>query len=733
MRRTRSAIATACTAVFAAMIPAHAHADEGMWQPAQLPALASTLKARGLALDPKTLTDLTAYPMDAIVSLGGCTASFVSPDGLVVTNHHCGYGALQYNSTAQKNLIDAGFLAHTHEEELPAEPTQRIYVTEQITDVTPRINEVVKSGMDGYARYVAIDQAKKGLVKGCEQPGYRCDVYTTGGGYSFQLIRQREIKDVRLVYAPALSIGKFGGDVDNWMWPRYTGDFSYLRAYVAKDGSSAPYSKDNVPYRPKHWLTLNPKGIEAGDFVMIAGYPGHTDRYRLADELQSSIDWYYPTMVGVLKDELGIIDAASKANPDVAVKYAATTAYLNNVLKNFQGNIEGLAQSHALESKRSQEAALDQWLSTQSLAHGGKVNGAALQTGVQRLRKLVDDQIHVRDRDLFESMLARGGVFHATYQIVRLADEKQKPDLDREDGYQQRDESRILSAEQRLERQMDPAVDQQFMVYALERYLKLPADQRMPSLDKWLAGASDRAALVRKVAALYAGTKLTDTDARVKWLDATPEQIRASDDTWLQLMVALMPDLLAADHRDKALAGDYATSRPRYMAAVTAFAAARGKPVYPDANGSLRVSFGTVQGYQPHEGADDSPFTQAEGIVQKNTGVKPFDAPQAEIQAIKDKAFDDDASAALGTLPVNFLSNLDITGGNSGSPTLDKDGHLVGLAFDGVWEGVSSGWVFNPAASRAIHVDVRYMLWVMHHLDHADNLLKEMNGSGGDE
>jgi V8-like Glu-specific endopeptidase len=540
MRRTRSAIATACTAVFAAMIPAHAHADEGMWQPAQLPALASTLKARGLALDPKTLTDLTAYPMDAIVSLGGCTASFVSPDGLVVTNHHCGYGALQYNSTAQKNLIDAGFLAHTHEEELPAEPTQRIYVTEQITDVTPRINEVVKSGMDGYARYVAIDQAKKGLVKGCEQPGYRCDVYTTGGGYSFQLIRQREIKDVRLVYAPALSIGKFGGDVDNWMWPRYTGDFSYLRAYVAKDGSSAPYSKDNVPYRPKHWLTLNPKGIEAGDFVMIAGYPGHTDRYRLADELQSSIDWYYPTMVGVLKDELGIIDAASKANPDVAVKYAATTAYLNNVLKNFQGNIEGLAQSHALESKRSQEAALDQWLSTQSLAHGGKVNGAALQTGVQRLRKLVDDQIHVRDRDLFESMLARGGVFHATYQIVRLADEKQKPDLDREDGYQQRDESRILSAEQRLERQMDPAVDQQFMVYALERYLKLPADQRMPSLDKWLAGASDRAALVRKVAALYAGTKLTDTDARVKWLDATPEQIRASDDTWLQLMVALI-------------------------------------------------------------------------------------------------------------------------------------------------------------------------------------------------
>jgi len=189
MRRTRLASAAAqvttlaATAVFAA---GNAHADEGMWQPSQLPALTSTLKARGLALDPNTLTNLTSYPMDAIVSLGGCTASFVSPEGLVVTNHHCGYGALQYNSTPQKNLIAEGFLAHTQQEELPADPTQRVFVTEQISDVTPRVNEAVKPGMDGYARYMAIDRAKKQLVQGCEQPGYRCDVYTFSGGYSYR-------------------------------------------------------------------------------------------------------------------------------------------------------------------------------------------------------------------------------------------------------------------------------------------------------------------------------------------------------------------------------------------------------------------------------------------------------------------------------------------------------------------------------------------------------------------
>ncbi len=731
MRRPFSALVfthfATCLATFAALTCSIAHADEGMWQPSQLPALAGTLKERGLALDPKTLSDLTADPMDAIVSLGFCTASFVSPDGLVVTNHHCGYGALQYNSTPQKNLINDGFLAHTPDEELPADPTQRIYVTEQISDVTTPVNASIKPGMDSFARYTAIDRAKKLIVKNCEKPGYRCDVYTFSGGYSYQLVRQLEIKDVRLVYAPPLSIGKFGGDVDNWMWPRHTGDFSYLRAYVAKDGSTAAYSKDNVPFHPKHWLKVNPKGIDAGDFVMVAGYPGHTDRYRLADELQNAIDWRYPTQISILTEQLAIIDAASKLNPEVGVKYATTVAGINNSMKNFQGNLEGLARSHALAVKRSQEGSLDEWLSHQTLSADNHVNGPALETDVLRLRKFVDVQIKLRERDLAYGMIVRGGLFQAVYQIVRLADEKQKPDLEREDGYQQRDEIRLLAAQQRLARQMDPAVDQQFLVYALRRYVTLPANQRLPALDQWLGGATDQTELTKKVAALYAGSTLTDAAVRVKWLDATPSQIQASDDTWLKLMDALMPDLLAYEHEEKAFDGEQQALQPRYMAAMTAFKAAQGKPVYADANRSLRVTFGTVQGYQPHDAVAYTPFTMAEGIVQKNTGVEPFNAPSAELQAIRDKAYDSYASPQLNTLPVNFLSNLDITGGNSGSPTLDKNGQLVGLAFDGVWESVSSGWLFDPAESRSIHVDVRYMLWVMHHLDHADNLLKEMN------
>ncbi|KWZ49363.1 dipeptidyl-peptidase 7 [Burkholderia savannae] len=711
-----------------ALAASAAQADEGMWQPPQLPGLADTLEQRGLALDPHTLSTLTAWPMDAVVSLGFCTASFVSPDGLIVTNHHCGYGALQYNSTPQNNLIENGFLARQRGNELPADPTQRVYVTERISDVTGKIEAALTPGMAGYARYVAIDAARKRLVRDCEQPGYRCDVYTFSGGYSYQLIRQRELRDVRLVYAPPLSIGKFGGDVDNWTWPRHTGDFTFLRAYVAKDGSAAPYSKDNVPYRPAHWLTVNPGGVNAGDFVMVAGYPGRTERYRLADELRNAIDWRYPTEIGMAKDNLAIIDAANKKNPAVGVLYANRVAGLNNRMKNFEGNLDGLAHSSALADKRADEAALDRWLAARP--ESGKLDGAGLKADFAALRQLVARRNALRERDFVSELLSNVGLYQASYKIVRLADEKQKADdIERETGYQKRDEIRIAGEAQRLERTMNPAVDQQMLVYALERHMKLPAGQRFAALDRWLAGASDDASIASKVADLYRGSKLADTATRMRWLDATPAQIAASDDGWLVLMRALMPDLLAYEREQKAIAADDSRLRARYMTALIAFEQSRGRPVYHDANSSLRVTFGTVQGYAPRDAVRYAPFTTVDGIAQKQTGVEPFNASAEQLDAIRKRAFDGFASPALGTLPVNFLANLDITGGNSGSPTLDKNGRLVGLAFDGTWEGVSSGWRYMPDMDRSIHVDVRYMLWVMHHLDHADNLLSEMRVS----
>jgi hypothetical protein len=535
------------------------------------------------------------------------------------------------------------------------------------------------------------------------------------------LIKQLEIKDVRLVYAPANSIGKFGGDVDNWMWPRHTGDFGYLRAYVSKDGKSAPFSKDNVPYEPKHVLKVNPKGVENGDYVMVVGYPGRTNRYRLAEEVQGAIDWTYPTQIKVYEDTLNIINTAGKADPAVAVKYASMVASLNNYLKNFGGQLEGLHRADAVKVKRAQEASLEAWLKQQ----GGAEN-TALAADIGKLRQQIAASEANRERNLAIALVNRASMFSTAVRLTHLAKERPKADLDRDAGYQQRDWVRIEGALRQMDRRFDPNVDQQLMVYGLTRYVALPKAQRLPALDAWLAGAKTESQLKAKVATLYAGSSLDEVDQRIKWFNADSNAINASSDSMLKLARAVQPQLKQLSDEADARDGEMSKLRPRYMQAMIAWKDSQKLPVYPDANGSLRVTFGNVQGVAPRDGVSYAPFTTVQGIVEKNTGVWPFNAPEAEIAAIKAKAFDGYASPKQGTLPVDFLADLDITGGNSGSPAMDANGQLVGLAFDGNWESVSGDWLFNPELNRSIQVDVRYMLWVMHHLDHADNLLKEM-------
>ena len=267
MRKTATIAALlACTAT------APIAAKEGMFTPGQLPEIAEDLKETGLEIDPETLTDLTGFPMGAIVSLGGCSASFVSPEGLVVTNHHCARGSVQYNSTAENNYLENGFLAKAKGDELPAAPGSRIYVTTEITDVTARMRDGVDA-LSATERYDTLEQRMKDITAECEQDaGSRCQVASFYGGAEYTLIKRLEVRDVRLVYAPADSIGKYGGDIDNWMWPRHTGDFAFYRAYVAPDGSAADYSEDNVPYQPEHHLKVSAAGLDDGDFVMAAGW-----------------------------------------------------------------------------------------------------------------------------------------------------------------------------------------------------------------------------------------------------------------------------------------------------------------------------------------------------------------------------------------------------------------------------------------------------------------------------
>jgi hypothetical protein len=700
-------------------------ADEGMWPPSQLPSIEAKLKARGLELAAKDLSSLTEYPLNAIVGLGYCTGSFLSPTGLVATNHHCGFGIVQFNSTKERNLMVDGFLARDFAAELPADPNQRLYVTEAITDISARVTRGL-DGVGGLKRYTTIDKRSKQAVAECERDaGYRCDVYTFNGGRNYLMIKQLEIKDVRLVYAPSEWIGNFGGDVDNWMWPRHTGDFTFLRGYVGPDGKPAPYSKDNKPYQPKSWLRVDPKGLAAGEFAMVTGYPGRTNRSRLGEELRDAIEWSYPRNIKSSGEALETIEQATQSRPEAAIKYASTVQSIANGYKNQQGQLEGFAKTTAVADKEAEEARLLAWIEADPARRARYAPAVAgLKQELTRVRAL-------RETDMYGNALLMKGpaLYGAACELYKLAQERRKPDDERSFGYQQRDEIKFKGKLAALDKRFDPDVDRALFELALGRYLKLAKAQRIPEIDRALG--IDRDGMVvtdldARIDALYAGSQLGSAEARLALLDAKPRDFERSNDSFVQLAVALYPAYERMETEWKVRAGNDGLHRSAYLDALIAFRESEGRPAYPDANNSLRVTYGTVTGYSPKDGVQNTEFTTLEGLLAKVTDKDPFLHPSRAVELMRKKHYGKYADPKLGTLPVNFLTDVDITGGNSGSPTLNGRGEVVGLVFDGNWESVSASWVYNPKLTRAIHVDIRYMLWVMDEVDQADHLIREM-------
>ena len=696
-------------------------AGEGMWVPQQLPEIAGPLKKAGLKLSPQQISDLTGDPMGAVVALGGCTASFVSPNGLVVTNHHCAYGAIQLNSTAENNLIKNGFNAPTTGDEVSAGPNARVFVLDEITDVTKDAKAAIASaGDDALARTKALEAFEKKLIADCEaEAGFRCRLYSFSGGNTYRLFKNLEIKDVRLAYAPPGSVGKFGGDIDNWMWPRHTGDFAFYRAYVGKDGKPAAFSKDNVPYQPKHWLKFADQPLGAGDFVMVAGYPGSTNRYALAAEFDNTAQWTYPTIARHYKNQIAMVQAAGKQDADIQVKYAATMAGWNNTSKNYDGQLEGFKRIDAAGQKRREEAAVLGWLKGQG------AQGQPALDAHAKLLDLLEQSKATRDRDLTLALFNNTAMLGAATQLYRLSIEREKPNAERESGYQDRDLPAIEGGLKQLERRYVAAMDRQLQEYWLNEYIKLPANQRVAALDTWLGG--NDAAAVKRALDRLAGTRLGSTEERLKWFAADRKAFEASSDPAIQYAVAVMPTLLKLEQERKTRAGENLAARPLYLQALADYKKSQGEFVYPDANLSLRITFGNVMGYAPKDGVEYTPFTTLEGVVAKETGQDPFDSPKALLDAVAAKRYGGLEDKRIGSVPVNYLSDLDITGGNSGSPVLDAHGKLVGLAFDGNWESVSSNWVFDPKMTRMIAVDGRYLRWIMQEVYPAPQLLKEMN------
>ncbi|WP_101926041.1 MULTISPECIES: S46 family peptidase [Luteimonas] len=690
-----------------------------MWVPQQLPDIAPALRKAGLRLDPAQLADLTGDPLGAVVSLGGCTASFVSPQGLVLTNHHCAYGAIQLNSTPENNLMRDGFNAAALGDEISAGPNARIYALDSIQDVTAEVQAAIAAAPDALGRTTALDDIEKTLVARCEAtPGYRCRLYSFLGGNSYRLFRNLEIRDVRLVYAPAGGIGSFGGDVDNWMWPRHTGDFAFYRAYVGPDGRPAEYAEANIPYTPQRFLRIADKPLREDDFVMVAGYPGRTSRYAFADEFNETISWRYPQIGLHYRALIDLVEARGKTDPEIEVRYASAVRGWQNTLKNYDGQLQGFTRIGALETKQREEAAVLAWL------RGQGAEGQAALDAHAKIAALDAQARGTRDRDLVMSLLDNSGLLSTATRLYRLALEKEKPDAMREQGFQQRDLPTIEGGLKQMDRRYVPAMDREITRYALLQYLQLPQAQRIAALDTWLGG-NDPAAVERALDRLER-SELGDSDARLNWFAADRTAFDRSRDPALQYAVAMTPSLLQIELAGKARGGDLLALRPTFLQAVADYRQSQGSAVYPDANSSLRITFGNVMGYTNLAGEKQVPFTRLEEITAKATGAEPFDAPKVQLDAIAAKRHGGLADRRLRTVPVNFLSDLDVTGGNSGSPVLDSEGKLTGLLFDMTWEAVVSNWVFDPAMTRTISVDQRYIRWVMQEVDPAPRLLQEM-------
>ncbi|MBS2020490.1 MAG: S46 family peptidase [Deltaproteobacteria bacterium] len=696
----------------------------GMWMPSQIGAHAAKLKELGLAIEPASLADPTSGTLSAVVSLGGCSASFVSPEGLVATNHHCATGALQHNSSPAQNLLKDGFLAKTRADEKSNGPQARIYVTQKVSDVTAKVTDGLAKIADDRARFRAIESRQKELVAACEKGRkIRCSVSSFYEGAQFFLVEQLEIRDVRLVWAPPSGVGNYGGEIDNWRWPRHTGDVSMFRAYVGKDGQPADYAPDNVPYKPPHWLKVAKEPLREGDLVFVAGYPARTSTLKTAAEVNEAVTWGYPRRQKMLEEYLARLEETTKDDKEAQIRATSYVRRFGNYLTNTKGQLEGLVKGGLAGEKARIEKELRAFIDAdpaRKAAYGSVLDDIAKE--LEKNAKHRENDASLKD----EVHLAK--LVWAASVIVRMAEERAKPDAERDPEYQERNWPRHEQAMKALATAYHRKVDEALLRLALERASSKPKGEPSNPATSALFGAKAPPAppaIAEKVAKLYEGTKLADEKVRLELLKkSTPAELAASKDPLIAMAVALRPAVREAEERQERMAGRLALVKPKYIEALKAF---RKEPFAPDANSTLRITYGTVRGYRPSpEASPHKPFTVLSEVVAKNKGKEPFDVPERLLAAQRAKKVGPYVDDRLGEIPVDFLADLHITGGNSGSATLNAKGELVGLVFDGNYEAMASDWLFVPAVTRSIHVDVRYVLWLLDAVDEGDHLIREM-------
>lgn len=698
---------------FSASIP-----DEGMFPLSDLNR--AGLKKAGLKISEKDIYNPGQIGLvDALVKVSGCSGSFVSPNGLIITNHHCAFSAVQLASSPEHNYLQNGFVANTQEQEIEARGLT-IRITDSYEDVSKQILDAVSTINDPIQRINIINQKRAQLAKEAEEkdPTIKAEVSEMFIGKSYVLFKYKTIEDVRLVYIPRQDIGEFGGETDNWVWPRHTGDFSFLRAYVAPDGSAAKFSKNNVPYQPKKHLKVNPAGVEENNFVFILGYPGRTFRHRPAQYIEYQQKFLLPYTSELYDFQNQQMLQAGKNDKATELALATRIKRNANVMKNYRGKLKGLRNIDLVQSKRDEDQALAAFIESKPEL---KAKYANLMEDIDKHYQMVFTDAK---KELWFNNLYTG---IRSLQIAALVNDFQQH-IDKQTTNTAKQEAFNLNIA-RVKQQLDGIyesyniqVDKQIAGHHYAQATALTGSNEISTIkNQQFANSEAAATYIRN---LINSSKISNKETLYKEVLKDYTSLLVYKDELLNIQKSFEAEITPFREEQKRregtlnrLMGDYVAVKELYQ----------DKNFIPDANSTLRLTFGNIKGYSPADATYMSPFTSVKGLIEKgNSGEPEFSYPESIKQAWLNKNFGAYTRKGTNDVPVNILYNMDTTGGNSGSPIMNAYGELIGVNFDRAYDATINDFAWNESYSRSIGVDIRYVLWIADKIDNAQFILKEM-------